>query len=170
MMKLERFKKNKLPVNWATILIGWNGPGKFTRILTGQEIIEYALELIESDSNVLEEVWLLVGCNKNDTEEIQDLLVKLASVECNEANEVLKWQIVLLQDELEKIDKRPLYGLLQLTEFWDKFNYPSDSPHIVQGMNNEVSPEEYYTKENFDNLIRAHNEWVEKKLEFLARL
>lgn len=170
MMKLERFKKNKLPVNWATILIGWNGPGKFTRILTGQEIIEYALELIESDSNVLEEVWLLVGCNKNDTEEIQDLLVKLASVECNEANEVLKWQIVLLQDELEKIDKRPLYGLLQLTEFWDKFNYPSDSPHIVQGMNNEVSPEEYYTKENFDNLIRAQNEWVEKKLEFLVRL
>lgn len=169
MMILEKFKKNKLFINWTTILIGWNGPGKFSRILTEQEVINYALELVQTDSNVPDEVWLLAGCSKSDTQEIQNLLIKLASFECNQTNELLKWEIVLLQDVLEKIDNRSLYGLLQLTEFWEKFQYPSDSPHTVQGRNNEVSIMKYYTEETFNSLIKLHYEWIDKKLETFHR-
>ena len=58
-------------------------------------------------------------------------------------------------------------GLIQLTELWDKLDYPKDSPHTVQGRNNKISPNEYYTQENYDKLYKANCEWFRKELLYL---
>ena len=41
---------------------------------------------------------------------------------------------------------------------------PKDSPHIFQGLNNGISPQKYYTLENYENLYDAHVKWLNDKL------
>ncbi len=56
---------------------------------------------------------------------------------------------------------------MELTELWVQFGYPEDSPHIIQGRGNNISPTEYYTQSNYDKLYIKNKEWLEKELSFL---
>ena len=60
-------------------------------------------------------------------------------------------------------------GLLELTDLWCKLDYPKDSPHVIQGLDNFLSPTEYYTKENYDILYKKNYEWFVKELSFLQK-
>ena len=73
----------------------------------------------------------------------------------------------MLMDLLEKLPESPLYGLLRLTEFWANFNYPDDSPHIIQGRGNNYTPEVYFTKGNYDVVLTRHRRWIEEELAVL---
>ena len=46
-----------------------------------------------------------------------------------------------------------------------KLGFPEDSPHIFQGRNNNITPEEYYTQENYDYLYEKHIEWLQKEIK-----
>ena len=54
-----------------------------------------------------------------------------------------------------------------MTELWDSLGFPEDSPHIVQGVNNTLSPNEYYSQENYDELYRLNYEWFMKEWQYL---
>ena len=46
-----------------------------------------------------------------------------------------------------------IQGLMDFTDIWAKFNFPSNSPHIVQGLNNRIEPREYYTLNTYNDLL-----------------
>lgn len=170
MIKLEQFSENKISVNWTTIVIGWYGPGKFIRQLNEQDIIDYAINLIENGDNQ-QEVLMLASCSEKDSYEIEELINKLSNGEIvNKEVEERKWQTIMLINLLNNLNDKPTYGLIEITEFWEKFSYPENSPHVVQGLYNNITPYEYYSKVNFDTVINMHKQWIENQLEELNKL
>lgn len=171
MIELEQLKKNKISVNWTTIIIGWYGPGKFVRQLKEKDIIDYAINIILNDENQKQEVLLLASYSEKDCCEIEELLNKLAKEEkVNKEVEERKWEVILLMNLLKGLSDSPTYGLIELTDFWEKFDYPVYSPHVVQGVRNNISPSDYYTKENYRALVNMHEQWIESQLEEIYKL
>ena len=165
--RIDIFKKLGIKVTWRTLLIGLMGPGKFLEQLTTQEIIDYACEFLEEE-NVAEDVLELISCSKEDKDEIKTILYRLIEKENTRLEEEeLKWQVVLLSLCLEKLDPKAMYGMIELTEFWEKFSYPQNCPHIVQGTNNDLSPSEYYTEDFFNQTISKHREWISQQIRGL---
>ena len=58
-------------------------------------------------------------------------------------------------------------GIAELTDLWIGLDYPADSPHIIQGRGNNISPRDYYTKKNYDKLYAKNTAWLETELSNL---
>lgn len=56
-----------------------------------------------------------------------------------------------------------------LTELWLELGYTSDSPHIIQGKNNSISPVEYYTDANYNYLYEKNKCWLKDEINFLIQ-
>ncbi|EGO63606.1 DUF2247 family protein [Acetonema longum] len=166
---LELMQSTKLKVNWTTILVGWKGFGKFSRQFSSKDVIDYAVEVASNDDKQPEETWELAGLNNSESENITGLLERLSQKEEHkEQDEFRKWRAILTKQLLTKLPNDYLEGLIAITDFWDKFQFPDDSPHIVQGRNNEISPTEYYSQENYLKLIEAHKRWVDDEISKLV--
>lgn len=165
MIKLHDFKANRLSLNWETILIGLEGPGKFPAQIMPKDVVAYAIDLILQDDNQSDNIWVLAGLNEIDKSEIKKLVQELANSEkIVREVELDKWKVMILGKVLNELSNEPIYDLIKLTEFWERFDFPADNPHVVQGVGNNISPEDYYTKENYDIIINSHKKWIERKL------
>jgi hypothetical protein len=165
---LEKMTSDNIAVNWSTILIGWYGPGNYDRQLSIADVAAYARELIEANPEQPIAVLKLAGARDDETALVESSLKQLAALEpYDETTEVRKWRLYLLRELEPALSDDPLYGLIALTEFWEKFDYPDDSPHVVQGRGNDQDPQQYYTPENFLNLRKLHREWMKGEEEFL---
>ena len=171
MNKLRLLIEKQLKLNWVTILIGWEGPGKYTPQLIPKDIIEFATELVTNEDNQPESVWILAGTSENDVTEVENLISQLAQSETvDRETELRKWRAILVEDALNNLSDDPLYGLIGLTEVWGNFDYPTDSPHSVQGVNNSLSPQEYYTQDNYNHIIELHRAWIENEFKILRSI
>lgn len=165
--RIPLFEMFGLKITWKALLIGLMGPGKFIEQLTTQEIIDYTCHLLE-DENVSDEVLELASCTSDDKDEIKSILNSLSEKEStNFEKEELKWQVVLLSICLEELSSKAMYGMIELTEFWEKFSYPQSSPHRVQGKDNNLSPNEYYSEEFFYETVSKHREWIMEQIQGL---
>lgn len=160
--KFDLFKSNNLKVNWTTIIIGWRGFGKFPRQLSAKDVIDYAVSLVSDDESQPAEVWELASLSVSDTEKIYEILSRFPMN--NWEQEQRKWRAILVKQLLVDIPTDYIQGLITLTDFWDKFGFPDDSPHILQGINNEISPTDYYTQENYTKILEAHRKWIESEI------
>ena len=165
---LKKMAGDDVPVNWSTVLRGWYGPGKFDRQLQVADIAAYAQAMIESNPEQPVAVLKLAGARDDETEMVESSLKQLAALEpVDETTEVRKWRLYLLKELEPALSDDPLYGLIALTEFWEKFDYPDDSPHVVQGRGNHQDPQQYYTPENFLKIRKLHREWIKGEEGFL---
>ena len=69
----------------------------------------------------------------------------------DEAIERRKIRLAIVYDVIKEKNHNFVDGLIQLTELWDKLDYPKDS----------------YTQENYDKLYKANCEWFRKELLYL---
>ena len=160
--------RDQIPVNWLTILTGWHGPANWGRQLSIADIASYATNLIAANPEQPECVLTLAGAQDDESEMVEHCLRQLAAREdANQNIELRKWRLYMLKDLEPTLGDDPVYGLIGLTEFWDKFGYPEDSPHVVQGRGNDQGPQEYYTDENFRHRRMQHREWMKEEEEFL---
>lgn len=56
-----------------------------------------------------------------------------------------------------------VYSLLKLNEFWQVWGDDAETPNIIQGVGNNISPTEYYTDEQYKVAIKQHQEWLKKE-------
>lgn len=153
-----------LPITWTLIDIGFKGSEIFRDELTANEIIDYAISLLTND-NYFEEVAELAIEREENKEEINRYVNILSSYEkCDKNKEFEKWVLCYVNKMLQKKCKNCIDGLIELGDIWLKLGMPKDSPHIFQGVNNTITPQEYYTMQNYENLYRAHINWVKNKL------
>lgn len=164
----EKMQNSGSPLNWTTVLVGWQGPGKFPRQLSASEVASYAARMIELSPEQPEEVFQLASTSAGEDDEIYRLIKKLSAQEDSDINiEARKWRFFLLKEAMKELGSDPIYGLLHLSEFWGKFDYPPDSPHEIQGRNNQYSPEAFYTDENFRRIIVSHQKWLNDEAAYL---
>jgi hypothetical protein len=170
--------KGQFVVNWTTVLVGWKGLGVFSPwparsadfppLLSADELAAYANDRLALSSDAAEDdlvVRLLsLDLHTEGRETITEHLARLSDLSgCDPSHELRKWQVVLLEDLLDHIPSDPLYGLIALTEFWQNFGFPADSPHEVQGKGNTISPDDYYQESNYRRLVSRHKAWIEQE-------
>jgi hypothetical protein len=153
-----------LSVNWGTILVGLRGPGKVAPLLSESDAVEYAQNVIEKTGGETAFLASDIAYGGGDAEAIKQALFTLAKLQgCNLELEERKWRLVLLKKTLAELGDDPIYDLIRLTEFWEQFDYPEDSPHQVQGRNSSDTPENYYTHDNFDMVLKKHKIWIREE-------
>lgn len=173
MIKLNDFKLVNLSVNWGTLMIGWEGPGHFQTQLSISEIQKFAeewLSITDKNNDIVSDLIINDGSDFITLKENLEFLWKQSKSDL--LLEQQKWRYVLLKKLIEKIAKSNDYmqGLIELTDFWAMFDFPEDSPHVVQGRGNKMSPVDYYTEETFKREIKEHQEWLNKELVKLQKL
>ncbi len=112
--------KANFDTNWTTILVGWNGLGAFSPwpdradefppLLSVDELTAYANERLASSSDVAEEdliVKLLsLNLHTESRKKIRDILTQLSDLSGgDQAFEIRKWRLILLEELLENIPK-----------------------------------------------------------------
>lgn len=168
---IDRLIAKGIPINWTTIKVGWQGVGKYVRRLI--EVDDIILFAVEAHSNCSVEqsktVLLLMGVTEKDKELIDSCLHKLHLLEGKDVSlEARKWRLGMVEELISDLENEALGGLLQLTEFWEQFNFPDDSPHVVQGLNNAITPKDYYTEINFKSIIEHHKKWISNEQKLLV--
>jgi len=169
MIMIKDFFEKGFEITWTLLNIGFEGSTKFKRQLNGQDIINYAITKMEDDVETLDVV-LLASSHIANTEEISELLKKLSNSEKVNADiEFRKWRAMYVSKHLPDIQNECIQGLIELGDIWVMFDFPDDSPHVFQGRNNTITPEEYYTQENYERLLEIHREWLDKEFDDLRK-
>lgn len=165
---LEQMVVAGLPVTWTTVYLGWHGFGNYSRLVALREVSAYATaRLTESEEQPPEAAWL-AGALAAEEREVVHWLHALASPDPDTQElELRKWRLFLLERLLSDPDPDPVCGLIQLTEFWERFDYPQDSPHSVQGRDTAASPPCYYTQQTYSEALSTHRQWARREREAL---
>lgn len=164
MIKLKDIKQLGLSITWRLLYIGVQN-----EYIEVEEVIEYATEkLMEGDER--EEICELAGAYAEEYEEICNILLKLTEQEDTKSDiESRKIRAVIVSKVLKNKNDNCINGLMDITDLWIGLGYPDDSPHIIQGKGNCISPSEYYTMNNYNFLYKKNVEWLRIELEDLRR-
>jgi hypothetical protein len=168
MIKLSDFKVYNFSISWTLIDIGFLGSECFKNELSTEDIISYADSVIATEDEI-DDLIIELEWSKNLDELSMDYYVKeLAQKETVDREiEFRKWRVIYVDKKIKHIYKDYAQGLLELGEIWIALDFPEDSPHIFQAVNSKLTPNQYYTQENYEALLEKHHEWVKKEVRFL---
>ena len=165
MITLEDFKNNNLKINWKIIDIGCLGSKIFRNELSYDDIINFSLEKFDEKNKIILKI---ISSDKDEYEEIGILVRELANIEKSEYEIAFeKWELVYIKKNLPVLNKNFIQGLIELNDLWFRLDFPEDSPYIFQGVKNNISPQEYYTEENYIYLYNKHLNWIRDKSNYL---
>lgn len=131
-----------------------------------EEILDYATKIIEESKEYDEEILQIACLNISDKEKIKQLVHKLASYEKKDDDiEFRKLRFLFVKKSLPMYCLNYIDGIMGLTDIWLNFECDQYCPHIFQ--TNDISPEDYYTEDNYKFLIYKHIEWLTIEGEYL---
>ncbi|MBD1226991.1 MULTISPECIES: DUF2247 family protein [Morganellaceae] len=161
-------KKMEL-LDWGMIFLG--AKGNPVGRLSAPNISEFAcneLTKLDLSDSILVEVSEAAFCTEINREVIDSLEVICDKKNINIQLSERKWRYVALYILLlNELPDDYVYGLLKLNEFWNLWGDSVDSPNIVQGVGNNLSPTEYYSDENYHLLIEKHRNWLDREIKQL---
>lgn len=162
MTLLKRIEEKGLAVNWGTVWTGWIGPKGYQRMISADEVSAFAGNLVENDKNASPKIAYLAGSDESELEKINQLLFDIQRSEKFDLGiEERKWRFVLLDGILSGLPEDPLYGTLELVDFWSKWDFPLDSPisgsHLPQN----------YSNDSYAQLVKSHRDWLETERKAL---
>jgi hypothetical protein len=165
MTKLENFNELGFSITWKLINLGFKGSNFFKNELSSKDIIDFAVSIMAREQDLdADIVDLACECDVN-VDEVDKYVKKLAEKENTEHDlDYRKWQVLYVLRHLPKPEAEFIGGLIELGDIWSQFDFPSYSPHIFQGRNNSITPEQYYTQENYNNLLHKHAEWIDGEI------
>ena len=162
MIEIRNFDQLGLFVTWRLLYIALCG-----KQLQEEDVIKYAIKQLERGDN-RSEVCELAGAYVDEPEHIHNLLWELINQENTQDEfERRKLRAGVVDKALRVKNNNYINGLIDLAALWCDLGYPSDSLHIIQGKNNNITPEEYYTVDNYDILYEKNVKWLETDLEYL---
>lgn len=162
MIKIADIKELKLNITWKLLY-----RGLLEKQISINEIVEYAKEQLEKGEDRIE-ICELAGSGDYDLEDVMDTLYELANEEENPDDiEDRKIRAARVNKLLKDKNTNCIDGLMGLTELWLELGYTADSPHIIQGKDNSISPMEYYTDANYNYLYEKNKHWLKDEVYFL---
>lgn len=161
MIKIENIKELNFIITWRLLC-----KGILEKQLAVEDIVEYATEQLEKGNDQIE-ICELAGSN-GDINDILDIMYDLANKEnSQEELENRKLRAIILSKYLKQKNNNCIDGLMELTDLWIELGCPSDSPHIIQGKDNQIDPIEYYTDDNYNYLFNKNKEWLKNETDFI---
>lgn len=164
MIKIADIKELKLKITWRMLY-----RGLLKKQISISEIVEYAMEQLEKGDNRIE-ICELASSSDQDSEDIMNTLYELANEEKSRDDlEDRKLRAVRVNNFLKEKKTNCIDGLIGLTELWLEIGYTADSPHIIQGKDNNISPVEYYTDTYYNYLYEKNKCWLKNEVNFLIQ-
>lgn len=149
--------------DWAIAQLGYSG------LPTGERLGEHSVRSFASGEveqrTVDDPVFTLALDLATDASlSVADMHDKLAAA-CeasggDTAQARLTWQLAMLGKRLEQIDADPVYGLIDLHEFWTAWDWPDDRPPSMKSCA-EVGPDVYHTAQHLAAVVDDHRRWLE---------
>ena len=162
MIKIADIKELNLNVTWRMLY-----RGILEKQILISEIVEYAMEQLEKGDDRIE-ICELAGSNDNDLDDVINIIYELADGEKSwDDFEYRKLRAVRVNNFLKEKHTNCIDGLMGLTELWFELGDTDDSPHIIQGKDNNISPVEYYTDANYNYLYEKNKHWLKEEVDFL---
>lgn len=162
MIKIEDIKELNFTITWRLLY-----RGILKKQLGIEDVVEYAIEQLEKGNDRIE-ICELAGGGDSDLDDLLNILYELVNEENSQDEfEDRKLRAVIVNNYLKDKNNNCIDGLMGLTDLWMELGYPSDSPHIIQGKDNNISPIEYYTDDNYNYLYEKNRKWLKKEIAFL---
>ena len=163
MIKMKDIKELNFKITWKLLY-----RGILNNQLTTEDIVEYAMKQLEKGDDRME-ICELSGLRDSEIDDILDILNDLANEENSQSEiEERKLRAAIVRNALNVKHDNCIDGLMELTELWVGLGYPKDYPHIFQGKDNNITPLDYYTDENYNYLYEKNRRWLEKEINFLV--
>ncbi len=113
----------------------------------------------------------LTSAHLLDTNEITSLLENICRIKnVNVELSLRKMRLVLLKKLIDHLSNDPIYDLIEISGFWLSLGNPPDSPHIIQGVDNDITPEQYYTSDYLKKILAVHKEWIIDEMKKLRNI
>lgn len=163
----QKFENNQFSITWTDIkigLLGYEDDKKryyLSSQLTESDIEEYAEFILTECEGLSESILRQVG---NLFSQNWDEKVKTIESLANEDDEqsYFKWRVLEVEVLLQELYANDyLNGLFEINEFWAERQEPIDMPYQFQGFGNTLTPEEFYTENNYKAVIAEHQVWLE---------
>jgi hypothetical protein len=152
-----------VPVDGCMLAVAWMGPGDLHPLITGEDVAAYAAaRLVTASPSETGPLITLLNAAQADRETVREAIHLLMAVErCDLDRALLAWSVVLLEKLLSELPEDPVAQLTALSSFWAVLRYPPFSPHVVQGRDDAMAPEDYYAATHAAEVLRRHVTWVE---------
>ena len=164
-MKIEDFTNMKINITWTLILICFDSNRLLRNseyeqtFISANEVIDYAVSFLEYTEN--DDIISLALLRSGDEDDILNILKKLSESENGDyCFEFRKFRAIYIYNNLPSRSDDYMHGILRISELWDKFGFPEDSPNIYFQFTN-------YSQENFNKLLDIHNSWLTSEFEFI---
>ena len=166
---IQQLKELGFRINWTLLKIGYEGQTYLPKLISIDNILQYAECLMETMKSGYESIVQLII--SKDEMEFQDELEKLVMSETvNVSIQQRKLRVYVVQTALENLPADYLNGLFELNDLWVSLGLPNDCPHIIQGRDNLYTPQEYYTQAVFDLLLAKNKQWVLDEIKAIRAL
>lgn len=120
----------------------------------------------EGDERI--EICELAGAYADEKEYVSDLLLKLSqNEEASFEFEKRKLRAILVKKVLQHKNDNYINGLMDLNDLWIGLGYPKDSPHILQGIGNDIEVKDYYSQDFYDFLYQRNVMWLDHEVKSL---
>jgi hypothetical protein len=159
-------RKLKLPIDWATLRLAWQGVGG-RRLVSLEEVAKVAEEHFDT-CTPQQLPWVAELATARDAQTVADGLAAFAP-DVASPRAARKLVCALLDERLSTLSQDPIDGAAALSDFWTELGPPTEHPHVFQGVGNTITPAEYYTADNLQKLVALNREWLSKEVEALRR-
>ena len=167
MIKISELEKIGLKITWKLLYLGYSGYSDFGKQISAGDIIAFAIDQLVPD-NCNNDICELASSYESEDEDILRILHQLSMNEkSNNKFELRKSMSSIMSNALKTKDPNYIDGLMELTDLWIELGYPLDSPHVIQGRENNMSTHDYYTEENYEKLYHKNIHWLKTELAYL---
>ena len=141
---LEMIRATGVPVGWGSILATLLLPKGPRADITWAEVASFAESWLAARTDlpgIPQGLVEFYGIGPLDRDALVEAVRLLAEEECADPSiEALKLRLAFLERQFADLPDDPVDGQIALTEFWAGYDYPADSPHLVQGLGTQSPP------------------------------
>jgi len=142
MSLFDELIRSGLPLNWTTLLVGWQGTGNLHRQVDIPDLVAFTARRISQAQTSCPIVDELLALSNSECDSAEQILAELALAERGDPlREERKWALIALKRVLHQLPNEPVDALTALTGFWSSFGYPSYSPHQFKELATTLRPQ-----------------------------
>lgn len=151
-------------LDWGTLCIGAKGLPDVT--VDPADISDYAcsqINEVDEANDVFISIAELAYCDAISDETLKHLerLAEWDNIDIHLS--ARKWRLVAFMKILDDLNDDHIYQLLDLNIFWNQWK-GSDTPDVVQGVGNNMNPSEFYSMDNFKEVMLKNKKWIDKEI------
>lgn len=166
-MRIEDFTNMNIKKTWTLLLICFSSNRLLRNseyeqsFISADEVIDYAAGLLDNTES--DDIVSLAILKSSEHEDIIKVLKKLSKSEDADYDfEFRKFRALYIYNNLPSESDDFMHGILKISEMWDKFGFPEDSPNIYFEFKD-------YSQENYNKLLEIHNLWLKSEFEFIRK-